>query len=203
MIIRHLQILLWKSTRVDFLISIRNIRNNFSPLKWVVLRIYVDSQFQAPLCENLQESGQPSCPIPLEKPSKETKGEAFQSWVPHFTVHQRMIKIFPFSPLEHQGIHLEVNLSCQVPVGKSEDRVELPQTHQFRLTVCVRLFKKKCLSILEDFWLKTRFHLSLPLVEEDMRKQVASPTSNPQKLLTKSSIYQQPQVFVKCTHQFG
>lgn len=87
-----------------------------------------------------------------------------------------------------------------MPVGKSEDRVELPQTHQFRLSVFVSTCLKK-MSILEDFWLKTHFHLSLPLFEEDMGEtEVASPTSNPQKLLTESSIYQQPQVFVKCTH---
>ena len=111
-----------------------------------------------------------------------------------------MIRMFPFSPLEHYGVQLGVNLSCQVPVGKSEDRVELPQTHQFRLSVFVSTCLKK-MSILEDFWLKTHFHLSLPLFEEDMGEtEVASPTSNPQKLLTESSIYQQPQVFVKCTH---
>ena len=34
-----------------------------------------------------------------------------------------MIRLFPFSPLEHHGVHLGVNLSCQGSVGKSEDRV--------------------------------------------------------------------------------
>ena len=87
-----------------------------------------------------------------------------------------MIRMLPLSPLEHHGVHLGGNLSCSWTFAvakcllaslrtKSETLPNLPDQVD-----CFCAFLLENVWVLGRFWLKTDFHLSLPLVKEHIGK---------------------------------